>query len=179
MYATNGAGGYFSQPGIYNVLTASGGNYTLTTKEQQKYNFNSQGQLTSIVDKNNNTVSLAYTGNNLTTITNTVGRVISFAYNANNCLTNITDPLGRTVRFAYDANTNLISVTDTRGGLTQFGYDQYHQMTNAIDPRGNTFVSMQYDDATAGGFLAKGRAARRDDVQLRFRATTSPRSLTR
>ena len=146
MYATNGAGGYFSQPGIYNVLTASGGNYTLTTKEQQKYNFNSSGLLTSIVDKNNNTISLAYTGNNLTTITNTVGRVISFAYNANNCLTNITDPLNRTVRFAYDANTNLISVTDTRGGLTQFGYDQYHQVTNAIDPRGNTFVSMQYDD---------------------------------
>ena len=146
MYATNGAGGYISQPGIYSVLTASGGAYTLTTKEQQKYNFNSQGQLTSIVDKNNNTVSLAYTGNKLATITNTVGRLINFAYNANNCLTNITDPMGRTVRFAYDANTNLISVTDTRGGLTQFGYDQYHQMTNAIDPRTNTFVSMVYDD---------------------------------
>ena len=146
MYATNGAGGYFSQAGIYNVLTTSGGAYTLTTKEQQKYNFNSSGQLTSIVDKNNNAVSLAYTGNNLTTITNTVGRVISFAYNANNCLTNLTDPLGRTVRFAYDANTNLIIVTDTRGGLTRFGYDQYHQITNAIDPRGNTFVSMQYDN---------------------------------
>ncbi len=146
MYATNGAGGYFSQPGIYNVLATSGGNYTLTTKEQQKYNFNSSGQLTSIADKNNNAVSLGYTGIALTTITNTVGRVISFAYNANNCLTNITDPLGRTVRFAYDANTNLVSVTDTRGGLTQFGYDQYHQVTNAIDPRGNTFVSMQYDN---------------------------------
>ena len=146
MYATNGAGGYFSQPGIYNVLTAGGGSYTLTTKEQQKYNFNPSGQLTSIVDKNNNAITLAYTGNNLTSITNTVERVISFAYNANNCLTNITDPLGRTVRFAYDANTNLISVTDTRDGLTQFSYDQYHQITNAIDPRGNTFVSMQYDD---------------------------------
>ena len=145
-YATNGAGGYISEAGIYNGLTASGGTYTLITKEQQKYNFNSSGQLTSIVDKNNNTVSLAYTGIKLTTITNTVGRVISFAYNANNCLTNITDPLGRTVRFAYDANTNLISATDTRGGLTQFGYDQYHQITNAIDPRGNTFVSMVYDN---------------------------------
>jgi hypothetical protein len=37
-YATNGAGGYISEPGIYNVLTASGGNFTLTTKEQQQYN---------------------------------------------------------------------------------------------------------------------------------------------
>ncbi|MGP8202036.1 MAG: DUF6531 domain-containing protein [Limisphaerales bacterium] len=146
IYAADGAGGYTSQPGIYNALTANGGAYTLTTKEQQKYNFNSQGQLTSISDKNNNTVTVAYSGNNLTTITDTVGRVISLAYNANNCLTNITDPLGRTVRFAYDAKTNLISVTDTHGGLTQFSYDQYHQLTNAIDPRGNTFVSMVYDD---------------------------------
>jgi RHS repeat-associated protein len=144
-YAPNGAGGYLSEPGIYNVLTTSSGTYTLTTKEQQQYHFNSPGQLTSIVDKNNNTIALAYTGNNLTTITDTVGRAISFAYNANNCLTNITDPLGRTVRFTYDANTNLTGVTNLRGNLTQFGYDSFHQMTNAIDPRGNTFVSMQYD----------------------------------
>ena len=144
-YAPNGTGGYISEPGIYNVLTTSGGIYTLTTKDQQQYNFNSAGQLTSIVDKNNNTVALAYTGNNLTTITDIVGRVISFAYNANNCLTNITDPLGRTVRFAYDATTNLTGVADLRGNLTQFGYDSFHQITNAVDPRGNTFVSMQYD----------------------------------
>ena len=146
MYAGNDAGGYTSQPGIYNVLTANGGTYTLTTKEHQKYDFNVLGQLTSIADKNNNTVTLVYAGNNLTSITNTAGRVIRFSYNANNSLTNITDPLGRTVQFAYDSNTNLISITDTRGGLTRFGYDQYHQVTNAIDPRGNTFVSMVYDD---------------------------------
>jgi YD repeat-containing protein len=130
----------------YNVLATNGGGYTLTTKDREEYNFNSQGQLTSIADKNNNTIGLAYTGSNLTTITDTVGRIVNFSYNANNCLTNITDPLGRTVQFAYDANTNLVSVTDTRSGLTQFGYDPYHQMTNAIDPRGNTFVSMVYDD---------------------------------
>jgi RHS repeat-associated protein len=146
MYTTNGVGGYFSQQGIYNVLTGNGNDYILTTKEQQQYNFNAAGQLTSLVDKNNNAVTLGYTGNNLTTITDTVGRVINFAYDTNDCLTNITDPLGRTVQFAYDANTNLISVTDMRGGLTQFSYDQYHQLTNAVDPRDNIFVSMVYDD---------------------------------
>ncbi|MEI6077838.1 MAG: DUF6531 domain-containing protein, partial [Verrucomicrobiota bacterium] len=144
-YATNGGGGYISEPGIYNILASSDGAYRLTTKEQQQFNFNASGKLTSIADKNANTMIFAYAGPNLSAITDTVGRAISFSYGANNCLTNITDPLGRTVNFAYDDNTNLTSVTDLRGNLTQFGYDQFHQITNAIDPRGNTFVSMQYD----------------------------------
>jgi RHS repeat-associated protein len=144
-YATNGAGGFVSEPGIFNILTTASGTYTLTSKEQQKYNFNSQGQLTSITDKNGNTLNLTYAGNNLTTITDTVSRVINFTYNANNCLTNISDPLGRTIQFAYDANTNLIQVTDAGGGITQYGYDLYHQLTNAIDPRAITFVTMIYD----------------------------------
>jgi RHS repeat-associated protein len=144
-YSTNGAGGYVSEVGVFNSLTASAGTFSLTTKEQQTYNFDGQGRLTTIADKNNNTLTLAYSGAQLATITDTVGRSITFSNNAAGCLAQITDPLGRTVQFAYDANTNLVSVTDTRSGLTQFGYDEYHQMTNAIDPRGNTFVSMRYD----------------------------------
>jgi YD repeat-containing protein len=144
-YAPSGTGGYISEPGIFNVLTSNGGTYTLTTKEQQQYHFNTIGQLTSISDKNANTLNLIYNGSTVTSITDTVGRAINFAYNGNNCLTSTTDPLGRIVWFSYDANTNLISVTDPRGNLTQFGYDQYHQLTNAIDPRGNSFVRMVYD----------------------------------
>ena len=144
-YATNGVGGYVSEPGIYNVLTGSGDGFTLTTKEQQQYNFTALGQLTSIVDKNGNTLRLIYNGANLEAIDDTVGREITFTYDANNCLTEIDDPIRRAVRFGYDGNTNLTSVTDLRGGVTQFGYDGYHQVTNAVDPRGNTFVSMVYD----------------------------------
>jgi RHS repeat-associated protein len=144
-YATNGTGGYVSETGVFNNLTSSGGAFTLATKDQQRYNFDSQGRLTSIADKNNNTVTLTYSGDNLTAITDTVDRAVSFTYDANNCLTNISDPLGRTVQFAYDADTDLVSVTDVRGGVTQFAYDSLHQMTSAIDPRGNTFVSMVYD----------------------------------
>jgi RHS repeat-associated protein len=144
-YASNGAGGYVSEPGIFNNLASSGGGFTLTTKDRQQYNFNSQGQLTSIADKNSNTVRLGYTGDNLRTVTDTVGRVVTLAYDDNNCLTNISDPIGRTVQFAYDSDTNLASATDLRGGVTQFAYDDLHQMTNAVDPRGNAFVRMVYD----------------------------------
>jgi RHS repeat-associated protein len=144
-YSTNGMGGYTADVGVFNTLTSAAGLFTLTTKEQQKYNFDAQGRLSSIADKNNNTVTLLYNGVNLAAITDTVGRSIVFSNNANNCLTQITDPIGRTVWFGYDANANLIGVTDLRGGVTQFAYDAYHQLTNAVDPRGSAFVSMVYD----------------------------------
>jgi RHS repeat-associated protein len=144
-YSTNGAGGYLSEAGVFNSLSGSAGTFTLTTKEQQKYGFDAQGRLASLADKNSNTLALVYSGANLATITDTVGRAITFSNNASGCLAQITDPLGRKVRFAYDGNTNLIGVTDLRTNLTQFGYDGYHQVTNAIDPRGNTFVRMEYD----------------------------------
>ena len=144
-YATNGSGGYLGEPGLFNTLTNNGGTFTLITTDQKKYNFSAQGRLTSIADKNNNTIGFTYSNANLTTITDTVGRSILFSNDSSGLLAKITDPLGRTVRFNYDANTNLISVSDLRGNLTQFGYDEYHQITNSIDPRGNTFVSMVYD----------------------------------
>ena len=145
IYAPNGSGGYISEPGIFNTLTSGGGAFTLTTKEQQKYFFNASGRLSSIADKNANTITLTYSGSNLATITDAAGRAITFTSDANGRLTQITDPLGRTVQYAYDANTNLVTVTDLRGNVTQFAYDAFHQITSAIDPRGNTFVTMVYD----------------------------------
>ena len=144
-YATNGVSGYLSEPGVFNSLTATGGTYTLTAKDQKQFNFNLQGLLTSIADKNGNTIAFTYDGASLSVITDTVGRSINFSNDVNGCLVQITDPLGRAVRFTYDASTNLVNVSDLRSNLTQFGYDEYHQITNAIDPRGNTFVSMVYD----------------------------------
>lgn len=92
IYGTNGIGGYITEPGIFNVLTSDGISFILTTKERQQYSFNAQGQLLSIADKNSNMLSLGYSGIELTTITDTVGRVVTFAYNASHCLTNISDP---------------------------------------------------------------------------------------
>ena len=45
-----------------------------------------------MVDKNSNTLTVTYTGNNLTQITDTVGRNIALTYDGNNRITQITDP---------------------------------------------------------------------------------------
>ena len=143
---TNSAGVYFAEAGIYNVLTTNvGGGFILTTKEQMKYNFNSQGRLASIVDKNGNTLSLTYDGAGaLTVVTNSAGRVVTFVNDASHRITAIIDPLNRTNAFAYSAQGDLVSATDPRGGVTRYGYDADHQMTNAVDPNGNQFVRNVY-----------------------------------
>ncbi|MEI6569554.1 MAG: DUF6531 domain-containing protein, partial [Verrucomicrobiota bacterium] len=121
-YATNGAGAYLGEPGIFNTLANLGGTFLLTTKDQRKYSFDLQGRLASISDKNGNAIALAYDGTSLSAVTDTVGRSINFSNDFNGCLLQITDPLGRAVRFTYDASTNLVSVSDLRSNLTQFAY---------------------------------------------------------
>ena len=65
IYVPDGSGGLVAQPGlgIFDSLVANpDGTYTLRKKDQTTYSFDSSGHLISIVDKNNNTIALTYTG---------------------------------------------------------------------------------------------------------------------
>jgi RHS repeat-associated protein len=147
-FASAGGGAFTPQYGVFDTLTALGGGaFELRKKELTTYSFDSIGKLTSITDKNDNTLTLTYTGGNFTRITDTAGRHIDFTYDAGNHITQITDPLGRTAQFAYDDNGNLISAIDRRGNATTYTYDGNHQVLTVIDPRGNVIVSNTYDAA--------------------------------
>ena len=50
-------------------------------------------RLASITDRNNNVTTLTYSAGNLTKVTDTYGRTITFTYNSRNLLTSLTDPL--------------------------------------------------------------------------------------
>lgn len=145
-YTPNGSGGFTSQYGVFDTLTLSGGSYTLTKKDLTQYRFNSSKQLSAIVDKNGNTISLTYTSGLLTQITDTAGRVIALTYDGSNHLTLLTDPIGRTVQFAYDGNGNLVSATDPNGHATTYTYDADHQLLTVTDPRGHVVVTNTYDE---------------------------------
>ena len=146
-YSLNVDGSYESEPGVFSVLVKNGnGTFTRTTTDQVRYNFDAQGRLGSVADRNANTITLAYDVlGNLATITDTVGRVIQFTSDASNRLTQITDPIGRHVRFTYNAAGDLTSASDLKGAFTTFAYDASHQITSATDPLGHKFVSMTYD----------------------------------
>jgi RHS repeat-associated protein len=139
-------GSYQPPAGTFDVLTQTvDGRFQLHFKDQSVWNFDDQGRLSTIVDKNENTTTLAYTGDSLSSVQLPDGRSVAFTYNGDSRLTQIADPLGRTVQFGYDGNSDLTVVTDTRGYATTFTYDSDHQLLTATDANGHTFVDNTYN----------------------------------
>ncbi|HLF79433.1 MAG TPA: DUF6531 domain-containing protein [Dehalococcoidia bacterium] len=86
--------GTFTPPtGVFDTLVKNGdGTYTLTTVSAVKYNFSTTGKLMSIVDRNNNATTLAYTGDVMTSVTDPGGRSRKFGYDSARRITQILDP---------------------------------------------------------------------------------------
>jgi len=78
-FSPSGGGNYTAPAGVFDVLVANGdGSFTLTQKDQTRFNFSSAGALTSVVDKNGNTQSLTYDGSGrLASITDSANRTFN------------------------------------------------------------------------------------------------------
>jgi|GEM_PF-3214627 RHS repeat-associated core domain len=141
-FSANSDGSYTSPPGIYLTLedldipyTTS---YSITDKDQTVYTF-TDGKLTKIVDRNDNTTTFAYNAKGLLdTMTDASGRSLSYTY-TNGLLTEITDPAQRSYRLAYQ-NNYLTSVTDPNSEVVSITYD--------INGHLNTFVDSLERDTT-------------------------------
>ncbi|MGE0266943.1 MAG: RHS repeat-associated core domain-containing protein [Candidatus Omnitrophota bacterium] len=134
------SGGIFTAPAGFfaNLVQNGNGSWTLTRLNGTKYEFDVDGKITAILDRNNNQITFSYDATldpiysyplfplnppvttpeivgydyRLTTITDTVGREIDFTYNADGKLDKITDFAGREVSFTYDDDTgDLLSIT--------------------------------------------------------------------
>ncbi|HXD31420.1 MAG TPA: DUF6531 domain-containing protein [Pyrinomonadaceae bacterium] len=147
-----------SYRGYYDTLVRNtNGTWTLKKTDQRNYQFDASGRLTAIQDRNNNQISLMYSGSNLSQVTDTVGRTINFAYSGS-LLTAITDPAGRNLQFTYDAGSNLISFRDARGNTNGYTYDANHRLLSIIDGRGNNLVVNTYDAGNRVATQKNGRA---------------------
>src|SRR5581483_4611858 len=140
---------YVPQAGVFSVLAKNAdGTFTLIQKNQSRYNFSSIGKLTTIQDKNGNTVSLSYDGSgNLSQVADAVGRKLAFTYDGTNRVTQVADPVGRTVSFQYDGSNNLTQVIDPAGRNTSFAYDSNHRVSSITLPTGASLLQNTYDSA--------------------------------
>lgn len=146
-------GSYQSPPHVRTTLVKNSDNtHTLRENTGIVRRFNADGRLVSLVDRNSNTLTLAYDPTGFpTSITDASGRVIQFTKGADGRIERVTDSANRTFRYTYDSAGNLTRFTDPLGNATNYQYDAKSNLTAILDPRGNKLIGLTYD--------AKGRVA--------------------
>ena len=154
---TEAGGAYVSQSGDYSRLERlADGTFQRTLRDQTVTTFNAQNQLTTVTDRNGNTLTYGYDAvGQLATMRDAVGLETTFTYTEGR-ITTITDPAGRETVLAYDAAGNLQSITDPDAAVRTWEYDDQSRMTAEIDQRGNRETT-EYD-----AFGRVDRSIRRD-----------------
>jgi len=143
----DGSGGWNPMYGVFSTLIENpDGTFTLQGKDLIEYRFNTSNRLSAVVDEYGNTMSFNWTGDDLTTVVETSGRLVSFSYDASGRITNILDPIGRSVGFTYNVNGDLATATNMEGNTTIYTYDDVHRMLTITDPPGNVVISNTYDE---------------------------------
>jgi RHS repeat-associated protein len=130
---------------VYDSLVKNAdGTYALRIKQDKTtQNFNAQGRLISIIDKNGNALSFNYdTTGKLLNISDPNGKKIEFGYNPAGKVSSVTLPDRRVARFAYDADNNLIQTRDTKNALAAYEYDDASYITSITTPhQGKTDIA--------------------------------------
>jgi len=123
------------------------GTFSLTAVDKTEYYFDEEGKLLSVIDANNNTLSLAYDENgNLAEVFAPTGRKLIFETDTEGRIISITDPAGRIYAYTYDTAGDLVSATNPAGGVTQYAYGENHNLTSITDAKGNTVAENEYDE---------------------------------
>jgi RHS repeat-associated protein len=154
----NSAGSYAPNAPRYDAtLVKSGNNYTYTRSGQAVFTFDATtGRLVSEQDLPGSKASTPYattlaydSAGHLSTVTDPANRVYTFTWTGSH-ITKLADSAGRIVTYAYDANDNLTDVVDAGGAHSQYGYNANHLMTSMRTPANfggpaSAVTSMGYD----------------------------------
>ncbi|MEW5884497.1 MAG: DUF6531 domain-containing protein, partial [Armatimonadota bacterium] len=147
-YNPNVGGGYDPPAGIHDELVKNQDQtWTVTTKDQTQLNFGTDGKMTSIVDRNGNTITLAYSNGDLVSVTSPTGQVITFTHdtiNDHRRCTSVSDGT-RTWTFEYPPaqGEDLVKihypVVEAEAFSTSFTYDSAHNLLTETDPKGKVW----------------------------------------
>lgn len=148
-------------PAVYSTLVRNADeSYTVTEKDQSRWDFDGSGRLTKITDRYGNASTLTYTTGKLTSVSDPAGRgSLTLAYTGA-LLTSVTDwaSPARTVTYQYDASGRLWKVTDREGQTTTFTYDGTSaRIATITDARAHVALTLTYD--------AQGRVATQKDAR--------------
>ena len=134
---TSSAGGvYTASPGDHGVLSVvAAGGFQLREKNGFLYIFNSNLLLSSVQDRNGNTITCGYdSSNNLISLTHSSGAAFQLQYNAQGLISVLTDQNGRQTQYVYDSiGPHLTNVTAPDGRVTSFSY--FDGVATAVNDR--------------------------------------------
>ena len=130
IYTPNGNSGYNQPFGIFNTLTHTGQQYTVTFLDGTVYTYAvpsgmSRIVLTNITDAYNLSLSIDYDSTSkLIDVRDALNRTTTFHYNGQGLVDSVTDPFNRQAQFSYDPSTgNLTGATDMGGFTAIYIYD--------------------------------------------------------
>lgn len=129
--------------------------WTLAFQNGEKRIFSyASGSLIAIVDRNGNTTQLSYNAvNQLTTVTDPVGRHLYFNYGSgtlSNLVTSVTSDVGISLSYRYDTYGRLIQVTEPDQTTISYQYNSNSMITSVLDSAGNLLESHTYDSCNRG-----------------------------
>lgn len=137
--------GFISPDGDFSTLVKNDdGTFTRRLKDGTKYNFDTNGLLTSVVDRNRNihTTLYQYIDANSDGKAEEISKIIlpnqqehNFIYDINGKLQSVTDPASKVTSFNIDANGNLIQITNPDNSTRKFVYDAKHLITSKFNER--------------------------------------------
>ncbi len=153
LFTDNDDGTYSPQtPDIHDQLWQSGSHFILKKKSLAEYEFDGDGRLIAMRDRNGNEIEFIYTGDQLTRIQNDAGRWVNIAYNGDGFIETLTAPEGRQIEFAYDGN-KLVGFTNGRDHTWQYEYEERYLGT-LVNVAGQVYEA--YDYLLTGVITPKG-----------------------
>ncbi|MFN0086213.1 MAG: RHS repeat-associated core domain-containing protein [Blastocatellia bacterium] len=115
-------------------LTATTNRLGHTTIYEYEPVFN---QVSRMTDRLGRVTNYAYNARgNLIAVTNALNQTMSYAYDPFGQLVSMTDALGHTTQYEYDPNGNLIAIADALNNRWTREYDTISRLTATIDPLG-------------------------------------------
>ncbi len=162
IFTLNPDGTYRRPAGVaIELIKNADGSYTIVSKSGLKTNFNSKGQMLNRVDLSNNkvtysrdingnvtnmtdgarTITLAYTGARLDSITNQLGQTINYTYDTTVApfrLTKVTDPLAGSYTYEYTPSGKLSKFFDKKGNPITVAYDLNNRVVEIKDALGSS-----------------------------------------
>ncbi|OGX10542.1 MAG: hypothetical protein A2Y05_01365 [Omnitrophica WOR_2 bacterium GWA2_53_43] len=141
-------GGYTASPGNHDTLVKNpDGTFTVTDKHGTVANYNQDERMSTMADRNGNTLTFVFDPAGDTYIEDAGGRRITLTIDSNGRVQSARDPAGHVVQYTYDGNGNLTTITDAAGNITRYLYDANHNITEMTNVNGHkTYFAYDSED---------------------------------